>query len=502
MTHEKARPLCEATLNALSHAVELPKYSRKDLTPAIVHIGVGVFNRSHQAVYLDDLLGITGIQRICEWGIGLMPADRMIDAALKEQDHLYTVFVRDEEGEAVRVIGSLIAHTYAPECTEEAIARLSAPETEIISLTVTEGGYFLDADTHHFDNTHPDIQFDLQHPETPRTFPAYIVQAAKRRINNGGKPFTILSCDNIQGNGDAARSTILGFAEMVDASVCRWMREHVSFPNGMVDRITPTTTEKDRAALVERYGVADRVPVVTEPFRQWVLEDKFVGVRPAFDRVGVQFTTDVVPYEQVKIRLLNGGHFAIAYASALLGIPLVSDAIADHQIKKFLQEYHREVLPAVPQVPGIDPGDYTVSVVKRFSNPTILDQIDRICSGGTGKLISFILPTMRELKRQRRAMRIIPAVIASWLFYLRGKREDGSDVEIEDPLKGQLISFLNAGATDAGRVLSVRALFGDLTEGSDELIAQVQQFLDCLYESGTRRMMESAISQVRGSLYV
>jgi mannitol 2-dehydrogenase len=502
MTHEEARSLREANLNTLSHEVALPKYSRKNLIPAIVHIGVGVFNRSHQAVYLDDLLGITGTQRICEWGIGLMPADRMVDAALKEQDHLYTVFVRDAEGETARVIGSLIAHTYAPECTGEAIVRLSAPETEIISLTVTEGGYFLDADTHRFDNTHPDIQFDLQHPETPRTFPGYIVQAARRRINTGGKPFTILSGDNIQGNGDATRSTILGFAEMVDASVCQWIREHVSFPNSMVDRITPKTTEKDRAALVERYGVADSVPVVTEPFRQWVLEDKFVGVRPAFDRVGVQFTTDVVPYEQVKIRLLNGGHFAIAYIGALLSIPLVSDAIGDHQIKRFLQEYHREVLPAVPLVPGIDLGEYTASVLKRFSNPTILDQIDRICSGGTGKLISFILPTMRELKRQRRALRILPAIIASWLFYLRGKREDGSDIEIEDPLKGQLISFLQTGGMDAGRALSVRSLFGDLMEESDELIAQVQQFLDCLHESGARRMMESAISQARGGLHV
>jgi mannitol 2-dehydrogenase len=487
--------LCDSTLAQLPASVTRPSYDRSRTFPGIVHIGVGGFNRSHLAVYLDDLLKLGAAKRWGEFGIGLLPSDKQIHAALAEQDFLYGLLLVDSNEQSYRVVGSLAGHLYAPESCGAVIDRLSAPECAIVSLTVTEGGYFIEDASGRFLADHADISHDLEHPDQPRTWVGFVAEACERRMRRGRAPFTLLSCDNLQANGAAARTALLSFAEGRSGALRKWIETNVSFPCSMVDRITPRTTEENRATIADKFGVLDRSPVVSEPFRQWVLEDAFAAGRPEWERVGAQITSDVAPYEMTKMRLLNGGHSTVGYAADLLGFSTIADAANDPLLRRLLTEFMAEVRPTLKTLPGIDLDEYTAMVVKRFSNSAIRDQVARICSDGCAKIAKFLVPSLKDLLAGNREARVLPFVIASWLHYLRGRDENGRVLTISDPLLECMKPFLDGGGGNASVALSVRALFGELAFTHPQLVGKVQASLDALRSRGVRAAITQTLEQ-------
>jgi mannitol 2-dehydrogenase len=458
---------------------------------------VGGFNRSHLAVYLDDMLTLGEEKRWGESGVGLLPGDKQLHAGLAAQDFLYGLMLMDADQLSYRVIGSLTGHLYAPEATEAVFERLTAPECAIVSLTVTEGGYFIEDASGRVLLDHEDLRHDLEHPGAPKTWLGFVAEAAERRMKLGRAPFTLLSCDNVHGNGAIARKALLAFGEARSAALARWMETNIAFPNSMVDRITPRTTDENRAAIEEKFGVLDQVPVVSEPFRQWVIEDNFAAGRPAWERVGAQFTADVAPYEMTKMRLLNGGHSTLGYLADLLGHSFISEAAADPLLRQLLIEFMAEVKPTVPRLPGLDLDDYTATIVKRFSNTAIRDQVSRICSEGCAKVAKFLVPSLADLLNSGGTPRVLPLVIAGWLHYLRGYDETGRVMTMADAQIDSLEAFLGSGCKDARLALSVRSVFGDLLTAHPKIAGQIQGNLDKLRSHGVRATVTGVLEQIQ-----
>jgi len=486
--------LSNSTLAQLDDSIERPKYVRAQTLPRLVHIGAGAFNRSHLAVYLDDLLGMTSEPRWGEVGVGLRPPDREIHDGLDAQDHLYSLMQMESGDERLRVVGSLFEHLYAPDQPEAVLTRMSAAECSIISLTVTEGGYFIEDATKRFRFESADIRHDLEHPQAPVTWLGYVAEAAERRRATEHGPFTLLSCDNLQGNGAIARRALLAFAELRGGGLAQWIERNVTFPCSMVDRITPRTTEENRGVILDRFGVLDRAPVVCEPFRQWVLEDSFAAGRPAFEHVGAEITSAVAPYEKMKMRILNGGHSALGYFADLLGIEFIHEAATDLQLHQLLVAYMDEVKPVVPRLPGIDLDGYTATVVHRFSNTAIRDQVPRICSEGCAKVAKFLVPPLTDLLGAGRMPRVLPLVIAGWLHYQRGLDEQGRAMTMADGQAGLLKPFTQAGCMDARLVLAESAIFGSLAAEFPAWAARVQQYLQLLRASGVRSAIAGVLN--------
>lgn len=491
--------LSESNLHRLAKSVLRPSYDRKRTVPALVHIGVGGFNRSHLAVYLDDLLELGESKRWGEFGVGLLPGDKAIHAALAAQDFLYGLLLMNNAGASYRVIGSLAGHLYAPESCEEVLERLAARETAIVSLTVTEGGYFIEDAAGRFDADRAEIVYDLEHPDRPATWVGYVAEATARRMNGSGSPFTVLSCDNLQANGEKARTALLSYAEIRSGALRSWIEKNVSFPNSMVDRITPRTTEEHRSRIEQTYGVRDLCPVVAEPFRQWVLEDAFVAGRPAWELAGAQIVADVAPYEKIKMRLLNGGHSAIGYLADLLGYSYIHEAAGDPLLGDLLVQFMDEVRPALPQLPGMDLVEYSAMIVRRFSNAAIGDQVARICSDGCAKIAKFIVPSILDLLQAGRSARVLELVIASWLHYLRGRDENGRAMTISDPMLDRLQPYLDNGGGDAFLALSTRSIFGELAFTFPQTVKSIQGALDELRNRGVRAAITRTLSKVETS---
>lgn len=487
-------PLCSANLGALSARAAVPHYNRAALVPRLVHIGAGGFNRSHLAVYLDDLLEAGLARDWAECGAGLLARDEKLHTALASQDCLYCLLLRDAEQNSLRVIGSLSEHIYAPAAPHLLIERMSSPECRIVSMTVTEGGYFIDA-SGAFDENHPDIRFDLAHPETPRTFLGFLTEAAWRRMRKGSAAFTVMSCDNVQSNGEVARNALLSFAGMRHRELAKWIAGNVLFPNSMVDRITPVTTDAEIGYIESKYGVSDRCPVVCEPFRHWVIEDTFANGRPPWDLAGAQFTADVRPYEIIKMRLLNGGHSALAYIAVVLGHVYVCQAIEDTEIRELLQAFLEEVTPALPEASGMDLAQYKASIVHRFSNPTIRDQITRICSEGSAKIAKFIVPTVCDLIEAGRPVQMTAFAVAAWLYSLRGIDEQGRPTQIVDSAAALFADFLRSGCRDQKAALGVRPVFADLGASENTFQAGVRKHLASLHNRGAREALRLVLAE-------
>jgi mannitol 2-dehydrogenase len=388
-----------------ARGVPVPTYDRARLAPRIVHVGVGGFHRAHLASYAHELACAGG-----DWGIvglGLLEQDAAMAAALRPQDHLYTLIEKGAGRPVPAVIGSIIDYVHAPAGHAAAVAELVAsPATSILSLTVTEAGY-------------GDPPAGRPPTGAAATFDRLAAALAVRRSRGGG-PLTILSCDNLPGNGDAARRVTLAAAQRAgDAGLAPWIEEHCTFPNSMVDRITPVTADADRAWLREATGIDDRWPVVAEPFRQWVVEDDFAGGRPPFDEVGALFSDRIHDWELYKLRFLNAGHSCMAYLSALAGIVLVHEAMAVPAVASFLEELlHREAMPTLADIPGHPREEYIASVLERFANPGIQDQVARLCIDGTAKFSVFLIPSVvHELEADGPVDRSATA-LAAWARYL------------------------------------------------------------------------------------
>ncbi|MGR3466093.1 mannitol dehydrogenase family protein [Limimaricola sp.] len=450
-----------AALDRLPEGVDGPGYARAGLVAGIVHIGVGNFHRAHMAVYLDRLFA-TGTDHdwaIC--GAGVRPGDAKMRDALEAQDWLTTVVELDPAGLSARVTGAMIDFTEID--SAKLVARMCDPAIRIVSLTVTEGGWFVDARSGGFDETHPDIRHDAQAPDAPKTAFGMILAALKRRREAGLAPFTVMSCDNLPENGHVAKQTVVGLAALSDAGFADWVAANVAFPNSMVDCITPATSDRERAIVRDRFGLNDAVPVACEPFRQWVLEDNFPQGRPRLEQVGAEFVADVAPFELMKLRILNGGHAAIAYASALLGHHFVHDAMADPRIVSWLAALEtREIIPTLAPIEGVDFETYRRKVAERFANPEIGDTIPRLCFDGTNRQPKFILPVIRDALAAGRPVEGLALEVAMWCRYCAGTDEAGAAIAPNDDNAEDLKRRALATKDDPSAFLSNAAVFGDL----------------------------------------
>ncbi|MEL6751772.1 MAG: mannitol dehydrogenase family protein, partial [Pseudomonadota bacterium] len=425
-------PLSNATLCSLPDTGSAPTYDRSALSRGILHIGLGNFHRAHQAVYLHRLFE-TGQDH--DWaivGASLRENDRAVRDDLEEQDWLTTVVELEPGNLSARVTGSMI--DYVDISASAVIAAMADPAIRIVSLTITEGGYFVDATTGGFDSDDAEICHDAAHPEAPRTVFGCLLSALRQRRDAGAQPFTIMSCDNLPENGHVARNSVLGLARLQDTDLAEWIEANVAFPNSMVDCITPATSQREIDMVAETFGIDDKRPVACEPFRQWVMEDTFSNGRPALDRVGVEFVKDVAPYELMKLRILNGGHAAIAYPAGLLGIHFVHDAMAHPLIAAFLEKLARvEVIPTVPEIEGVSFDDYLTTVIERFANHRIGDTISRLCLDGSNRQPKFIVPTIADRLKAGDPIDGLALESAFWCRYCCGETEAGETIAPNDP---------------------------------------------------------------------
>jgi mannitol 2-dehydrogenase len=489
--------LATATLTSLAGVLPVPRYDRSQVRAGIVHLGVGAFHRSHQAMYVDRLLeeGTAQDWGIC--GVGVRPSDRPMAEAMAAQDCLYTLVVKHADGSLdARVVGSIVEYLFAPDDPEAVVEKMAAESTRIVTLTVTEGGYNVDPVTGEFDAADPDVVDDLKPGAVPRTTFGLVVSALDRRRSRGLAPFTVVSCDNIEHNGDVARRSFTAFAALRDRDLGAWVEQEVCFPNSMVDRITPATTDEDRAEVARRFDVDDRWPVVTEPFTQWVLEDRFSLGRPPLEDAGVQVVDDVEPYEQMKLRLLNAGHQALAYLGHLAGYRLVHDAAQDPLFQRFLLGYmEEEATPTLRPVPGIDLDDYRRNLIARFSNPAVRDTLARLAFDGSERLPKWLLPVVRENLATGGEIRRSAAVVAGWARYAEGVDEEGQPIEVVDRRRDALMANARRQREDPLAFLADRDLFGDLVD-DERFTSHYRATLASLHEHGARATLTALVQEL------
>ncbi len=460
-------PLTQDNLPRLAEVIACPTYDRAALRAGIVHIGVGGFHRSHGAYYTDALLRAGGSPAWGICGVGLREGDRRMRDVLRAQDHLYALIVRHPDGRVDnRVIGSIVDFLLGPDDPAAVIDKMAHPDTRIVSLTITEGGYNFDPATGEFDFSNPDVQHELAHPDQPRTVFGYLAAGLGARRAAGLAPFTVQSCDNVQHNGDVTRKMLLAFLNRRDPELAAWVAGQVCFPNAMVDRITPVTTDDDIAYLQTQVGVHCAWPVTSEPFIQWVIQDRFSADRPDWDRVGAQFVSDVAPYERMKLRLLNAGHSVLGLLGSLHGHQTIDGAVADPLFATFLRAFMDiEATPTVGEIAGIDLDAYKDSLIERFGNPNLEDSLARICLESSAKLPVFLLPTLQDNLDAGRSIAYASLVLAAWCVLSdKGVSRHGEPLELVDALKDELHAAAAGTAQDPLSFLRVEAVFGDLVE--------------------------------------
>ena len=488
--------LNQKNLSVIAEKIPCPSYDRELLRTGIVHIGVGGFHRSHQAYYIHRLLEK---HNLLDWGIcgvGLREADRKIGENLKKQDCLYTLVTQYPDGtEKSEVIGSIHDFLLAPDSPELVIDKMADKNTKIISLTITEGGYNFSPTTGEFNFENQDIQHELAYPDEPKTVYGYLTAAFLKRRSNGLPPLTVLSCDNIQHNGDMLRRMVLAFAKKQNSELADWVEKKVSFPNTMVDRITPVTPSEIMDNLKKAYDLEDKWPVVCEPFIQWVIEDEFSNERPPLERLGVQFVSDVTPYEKMKIRLLNTGHSVLGISGAIHGHPTIDACMRDTVFSKFMRQFMDvEATPILDEVEGINIENYKDSLEERFANPNIKDSVSRICSESSAKLPKFLIPTLRENLEQQGSIQYATFILASWCYYSdKGVNEKGEVLEIHDVQKDELHQVAKNTESNWTAFLKQPEIFGDLIE-NEQFVKEYTSIAQAIYkEKNIRRLMNELL---------
>ena len=447
--------LSQATLAAIPISIQKPLYDRSSVSPGIVHVGPGAFCRAHLAVYTDDVLAAGAM----DWGIvGADPLSPAVRDALAPQDWLYTLLVRGPEGDRGRVGGSLAELLSIPDEGEATLQRMTDPRTRIVTLTVTEKGYCQDPATGELDEAHSAIKADLTGTALPRSVPGLLTEAIHRRRQAGVAPFTVLVCDNLAQNGAKVHRIVARFAALRDPGLGRFIAEGIAFPCTMVDRITPATRDEDRAKLTATYGYADAWPVLTEPFRQWVIEDNFPAGRPRWEDAGALLVDDVLPFELMKLRCLNGAHSALAYIGSVAGFDTVAAAIADADLAAFVHRlWAEDLVPTVPPVPGTDIAHYTAELEERFCNPRIRHLTLQIAMDGSQKLPPRLIEPALERLAAGGEARCVAFVTAAWMRFLSGRNDAGATFTVSDPLAARLLPIAASCGDDAGAL--VDALF-------------------------------------------
>lgn len=428
-------------LKTLPKLVAGPSYDVRKVTSGIVHFGVGNFFRAHLGYYVDRVLALPGQEQWGITGVGLRSGERSEKKAeeFRAQEGLYSLTEIAADGTTqIRVMGGLRDYLQAPDEPEKVLALLADKATKIISMTITEGGYNIDETTGEFRLTHPEVKEDLADPQHPKTVFGYVVEGLRRRREAGYGGLTVMSCDNLRHNGDVSRKAFVGYARAVDGELAQWIEQNVTFPNAMVDRITPSVSSEGKAKLNERSGLDDLQPLISEDFIQWVIEDKFAAGRPAFEKVGVEFSDQVSAYEHAKIRMLNSSHLILSAAGMLLGLKLVDQVLAEQPVHKFVDlVLEKDVIPTLKAPPGVDLHKYKATLLSRFSNKAMADQVARIASDATSKAQVFWTETVRAVLSEGRDRSRIVYCMALLLELLRGKTEKGETIKLEEP-------FLNA----------------------------------------------------------
>ena len=503
-TTQKAIRLSKSLLTKSSEQLEqvrLPRYDRAKVTNGIVHIGVGGFHRSHQALYLDNYIEKQLAQQAQQpleshWGIcgvGLLKYDQKMQTVLQSQDCLYTLVERSSKKDTARVIGSITEYLLAPENPQAVVDKLADAACRIVTLTITEGGYYVIEGTGEFDADHANIQHDLQHPNDPVSVYGFLTAALKQRRQKRLPPFTVLSCDNVQGNGNLAGKMLTTFAKLQDPDVGQWIADTVAFPNSMVDRITPATTPADVQMVRDRFAIEDDWPVIAEPFIQWVVEDNFCAGRPDWESVGVQMTDDVHPYEMMKLRLLNASHSLLGFLGSLLGYTYTSEAMGDELIRRAIKQLMDEVTPTLPALPDVDLDDYKQTLIERFSNPKVQDQLSRLCLNSSDKLPKFVLGSLRDKLEQDGSVEYLSFTIAAWFRHLNGADKQGQPLPIDDPMADILKEKALAGKDDPTPLLNIETIFGNLSKSS-VFVTAVTHHLQQLYSLGTEETLSRLLS--------
>ncbi|WP_371170720.1 mannitol dehydrogenase family protein [Aliiroseovarius sp. 2305UL8-7] len=462
--HDAIVPLRLDSLPDLPAPVSRPTYDRAQLTPGIVHIGLGNFHRAHQAWYLHRLMQAGEAMDWAIIGAGVRPYDETQRQKLAAQDYLTTLVELDPDSTSAEVIGPMIDYVPVQKGHDPLIQRMSQADIRIVALTVTEGGYYIDPVSKGFDAAHPDIQHDVADPDHPTTAFGAMVAALKQRRKQGTGPFTCLSCDNLQGNGAILRQTVVSLARLQDAELADWIDDTCSFPNSMVDCIVPATGPQE-IELVQSLGIDDAAPVTHEGFRQWVIEDDFCAGRPDWDKVGATFTDHVHDYEAMKIRILNGGHQIVANLGEVLSVATIADCMADEKIRALFKRIAmHEIAPHLKPVSQMTPGAYVDLIERRFSNPRIVDTTRRVAFDGSSRHPGFVIPTIREGLAAGAPIDGLALAEAIWARMCEGTREDGSQIEPNDPYWSDLQDVARMAKSDPVIWIEQRQYFGDLAD--------------------------------------
>jgi len=444
--------LSTEALALLPDGVVRPRYDRDAVRIGVVHLGIGGFHRGHQAVLFDDALAAGDMR----WGVcGVSLRSEEVRGQLAPQDGLYSLVERDETGERVRIVGAVKQVLVAPEDPAAVIAILASPDVHLVTLTITEKGYRLAGGV--LDFADPDIAHDLATPDSPKSPIGFLVAGLARRRAAGLPPFTALSCDNLPHNGRLLRGAVLAFAGRLDPGLARWIETEGAFPQTMVDRIVPATTDADRAALAAYLGCDDLAMVKTEPFFQWVIEDRFCGPRPDVERHGAQLAADIMPWEEAKLRLLNGAHSAIAYLGGLAGIEHVHEFVARAEGRRFVEALWAESATTLTPPAGLDLVRYREALIARFANPALMHRTRQIAMDGSQKLPQRLLASISHRLARGQRITALSLAVAAWMRWQSGRDDQGGALTIEDPLAGVIAARLEQVVTPTERV---RALLG------------------------------------------
>jgi len=487
-SNKKPLPLNENNLESIQSTVLKPNYIRSNLSAGILHIGVGNFHRAHLSWYLHRLMQKDLAKDWAIIGSGITQYDVKMREGLQVQDFLTTLIELDPEGnQSCEVVGPMIGYVPVERNNQKLIIAMSDSNIRIVSLTVTEGGYFLD-ENGDFNLKHPDIIHDINNPDIPKTVFGVIVSALKNRKKNNIGPFTGLSCDNLMQNGNKLKQAITGIAKEQDLELSEWINQNCTFPNAMVDCIVPRTGEIE-IDIVRNLGIEDLAPVSHEDFRQWVIEDKFCKGRPPWEKVGVQFSDNVHGYEDQKIRILNGGHQILANAAELLNIETVRDAMKNKMIVSLLEKIEKdEIIPHIKPVPGYTPLEYYELIASRFSNPSIQDTTRRVAFDGSSRHAGFLVPSIKDGIKHNISIIGLSLAEALWARMCEGTREDGSIIEPNDPHWEKLNACAKKSKENPLEWLEQLEIYGD-TSKDDKFRDYFSKWLKMIYEEGVENTL-------------
>ena len=485
--------LNKANLRRFPDNVRVPIYDRNRLTPGILHLSVGNFHRGHMAVYLDELFEQG---KDLDWavvGAGLRPSAVDIRETLKAQDYLTTVVELAPAAISAHIVSCMV--DFLPSDPNAIHDALSDGQIRIVSMTITESGYYIDAATGEFAANHPEMVRDAKSPDTPASLFGVIVKALRARRDAGIEPFTVLSCDNLPGNGNLTRQTVLGLARLGDPELADWIAASVAFPNSMVDRIVPATTDRERRLVEDHFGIIDDLPVVCEPFRQWVVEDHFPSGRPHLEKVGVEFVTDVSGYELMKLRILNAAHASMCYPALLLGHHFVHDAMADPDIVQWLKALlTKEAIPTLKPLPRVNYHHYLDKVLERFSNTEIGDTISRIAEEGSERQPKFILPAVIDALDSGKSVNGFALEIALWCRYCLAEDEQGKLITVKDLRAADLFQFAEASRMRSDAFLDNIDVFGSI--GKNAVFSEpFCYWLRYIHQLGVRAAIRKYVAQ-------